>query len=138
MKPKLYCRVYADADFGEKGWAYIISLDKEHERVLESGNTYDHDKDESIAFVKCQAKSLRKRLPDEGKRFFIDGDKRIHRGVPIFYSEPGDRPGCQDTRHWCVEERTETGHNVFDVHRVFFRTLTEAKQFINNLINNKS
>lgn len=139
MKPRVSFSVYKDADFGEKGWAYIIRIDGRRTRTLETGHTEDHDKNDSIAFARSLARGWRESLPDVGKYIYIEGEYRTHHGVQIIFSETGQvQPGFSKTYHWYIEESVSIGFNISHVTRRYFETITEAKQFINNLINNKS
>lgn len=44
-------RLFKDDDFGEKGWAYRAFRKATGEHV-ESGHTYDHDRDGSVEYVR--------------------------------------------------------------------------------------
>lgn len=139
MKPRVSFSVYKDADFGEKGWAYLISIDGRRTRTLETGHTDDHDKDGSIAFARDLAKSWRASLPDVGKYIHVEGDFRTYRGVRIIFSETGQvQPGSFKAYHWYIEESVSIGFNISHVTRRYFETIADAKRFINNVINNKS
>lgn len=72
---------------------------------------------------------------------YIDGERRYHRGVIIWYDLKGQqKPGYTDIQHWYIVMITQFSQRSpsvnpptrYHIYREYFSKLADAKQFIDN------
>lgn len=72
---------------------------------------------------------------------YRQGERRVYRGILIWYDLKGDfQPGYNETYHWYIEtcttlcgcEPTNNPVNTCRIRKMYFKSLTKAKDYIND------